>query len=118
MATTGIRTLASSDQLRPAYDYVIVGAGSAGCVLAHRLGRASRRVLLVEAGGPAMLPAVERPPQWPSLQGSELDWQYSTSPQAGLGGRVVPYPRGKALGGSSVINALAYQRGHAAAYDR
>ena len=117
-AASGARTLASPEQLRPVYDYVIVGAGSAGCVLAYRLGSAGRRVLIIEAGGPANLPAVENPPQWPTLQGGPLDWRYVTTPQPGLDGRVVPYPRGKALGGSSAINALAYQRGHPAAYDR
>jgi choline dehydrogenase len=108
----------SPDRLRSAYDHVIVGAGSAGCVLAHRLARGGRRVLLVEAGGPATLPAIADPPEWPALQGSEVDWRYLTTPQPGLGGRVVTCPRGKVVGGSSAINALAYQRGHPAAYDR
>lgn len=97
---------------------MIVGAGSAGCVLAHRLGRAGRRVLVIEAGGRSNLPAVADPPLWPTLSGSDLDWRYATVPQPGLDGRIVPYPRGKVLGGSSVINALAYQAGHPAAYDR
>lgn len=117
-AAPGVRTLVSPQQLGPAYDHVIVGAGSAGCVLAHRLGRAGRRVLLIEAGGAATLPAIAIPPDWPALQGSTVDWRYVTVPQPGLGGRVVPYPRGKVVGGSSTINALAYQRGHPAAYDR
>lgn len=115
---SGVRTVSSLEQLRSAYDYVIVGAGSAGCVLAHRLGSAGRRVLVIEAGALTKLAAVEDPPEWPTLQGSALDWRYVTTPQPGLGGRVVPCPRGKVVGGSSVINALAYQRGHAAAYDR
>ncbi|WP_421996468.1 GMC family oxidoreductase [Reyranella sp.] len=118
VAATGVRFLRSAEQLRAAYDIVIVGAGSAGCVLAHRLGRAGRRVLVIEAGGPATLPAVADPPQWPTLSGGPLDWRYATVPQPGLGGRVVPYPRGKVVGGSSIINALAYQAGHPAAYDR
>jgi choline dehydrogenase-like flavoprotein len=119
-ATTGPgpKVLVSHEQLRPAYDYAIVGAGSAGCVLAHRFGRAGRRVLLIEAGGPATLPAIADPPEWPELQGSAVDWRYSTVPQPGLGGRIVSCPRGKVVGGSSAINALAYQRGHPAAYDR
>jgi choline dehydrogenase len=118
MAAPGVRTLVSSEQLGPAYDYVIIGAGSAGCVLAHRLGRAARKVLLIEAGGAANLSAIANPPDWPELQGSQVDWRYSTVPQPGLNGRIVPYPRGKVVGGSSAINALAYQRGHPAAYDR
>jgi choline dehydrogenase-like flavoprotein len=115
---SGVRILVSPEQLAPAYDYLIIGAGSAGCVLAHRLARAHRRVLLIEAGGPATLPAIADPPDWPELQGSSVDWRYVTTPQPQLGGRVVPYPRGKVVGGSSAINALAYQRGHPAAYDR
>ena len=122
LAAAGMRRLDSAEQLRPAYDVVIVGAGSAGCVLANRLGRAGRRVLVIEAGGPASLSpsarAVADPPDWPTLTGSALDWRYETVPQPGLGGRTMPYPRGKAVGGSSIINALAYQAGHPAAYDR
>ena len=118
IAAPGVRMFASVEQLRPAYDHVIVGAGSAGCVLAHRLGRGGRCVLVIEAGGPATLAAIANPPDWPELQGSVVDWRYATAPQSGLGGRVIPYPRGKVLGGSSAINALAYQRGHRAAYDR
>ena len=75
-------------------------------------------MLLIEAGGPATLPAIADPPKWPELQGSAVDWRYSTVPQPGLGGRIISCPRGKVVGGSSAINALAYQRGHPAAYDR
>ena len=117
-AASGVGIAVSPEQLRPSYDYIIVGAGSAGCVLAHRLGRAGRRVLLIEAGSPAKLAAIAEPPDWPELQGSSVDWRYATTAQPRLGGRTVPCPRGKVVGGSSAINALAYQRGHPAAYDR
>ncbi|WP_051334384.1 GMC family oxidoreductase N-terminal domain-containing protein [Bradyrhizobium sp. Ai1a-2] len=117
-AASGVRTLQSPEQLRSSYDYVIVGAGSSGCVVAHRLALAGRRVLLVEAGGEGTLAAIRDPQQWPKLQGSEFDWRYLTTPQPGLGGRIIRCPRGKVVGGSSTINALAYQRGHPAAYDR
>jgi len=115
---TGIRVLHSSDDLGRTYDYLIIGAGSAGCVLTHRLAQAGRSVLLIEAGGPATLPAISIPADWPQLQGSSADWRYVTVPQRHLGGRIIPYPRGKVVGGSSAINALAYQRGHRAAFDR
>lgn len=113
-----VRVLTIPEQLSPGYDHIIVGAGSAGCVLAHRLAGAGRRVLLIEAGELATLPAIANPPDWPGLQGSAVDWRYQTLAQPGLGGRVVTCPRGKVVGGSSAINALAYQRGHRAAYDR
>jgi choline dehydrogenase len=101
------------------FDFVIVGAGSSGCVIAHRLSAdRDTRVLLVDAGGPAVGPAVEQPGRWTTLLGGELDWAYTTEPEAGLGGRVVQWPRGKALGGSSAINAMSYVRGHRLNFDR
>ena len=118
VAASGVRILASPEQLHSAYDYVIVGAGSSGCVLAHRLGLAGRRVLVVEAGGQAKPAAIADPTEWPKLQGSQFDWRYLTVPQPGLGGRIIRCPRGKVVGGSSAINALGYHRGHPAAYDR
>ena len=110
---------ATTAGLPPRVDHVIVGAGSAGCVLANRLSTdRDRGVLLLEAGGPATLPEIAVPADWPRLSGSAVDWRYATTAQSGLGGRVVPYPRGKVLGGSSAINALAYQHGHPSGYDR
>src|SRR5690242_2397262 len=65
MAAPGVRMFASVEQLRPVYDHIIVGASSAGCVLAHRLDRGGRRVLAIEAGGPATLAAIAHPPDLP-----------------------------------------------------
>ncbi|MFI7536331.1 GMC family oxidoreductase [Streptosporangium sp. NPDC049376] len=101
-------------------DYVIVGAGSAGCVLAHRLSADPRiSVVLVEAGGPRPEehPEIQVPVLFPRMFGSALDWGFTTVPQPGLDGRTIPIPRGKALGGSSVINAQLWTRGHPADYD-
>ena len=100
------------------FDYVVVGAGSAGCVLAARLSEdPSTRVLLVEAGAAAGPELMAVPPAWPSLIGSSVDWGYSTVPQSGTNNLIHPYPRGKVLGGSSSINAMAFLRGHRAGYD-
>lgn len=105
--------------LKQSWDYVIVGAGAAGCVLAARLSESGQaRVLLLEAGGDVRDAAVDSPQAWPTLQGGAYDWGYRSTPQAGLGGRVIAQPRGKGLGGSTLINALGFQRGPREAYDR
>ena len=102
------------------YDYIIVGAGSAGCVLANRL-TADRetRVLLVEAGGSDWHPLLHIPIAWTlaSVHPS-FSWGYTTEPEPALGGRQVPLPRGKVLGGSSTVNAMRYSRGHPRDYDQ
>ncbi len=101
------------------HDYIIVGAGSAGCVLARRLTEDPHvRVLLIEAGGPDRRREIHIPAAFSKLFKSECDWNYSTTPQPGLDGRELFWPRGKVLGGSSSINAMMYIRGHRSDYDR
>nr|WP_308217258.1 GMC family oxidoreductase N-terminal domain-containing protein [Streptantibioticus silvisoli] len=100
------------------YDYVIVGAGSAGCVLAARLSEdPGVRVALVEAGGPDTAPEIHTPLAFPSLFSSAWDWDYHSAPEPGLDGRRAPLPRGRVLGGSSSMNAMIYIRGNPADYD-
>ena len=101
------------------YDYVIVGAGTAGCVLAARLSEDRHvRVLLLEAGGPDKKKEIRIPLAFSKLFRSEIDWNYSTEPEPHLNGRRLYWPRGKVLGGSSSMNAMIYIRGNPADYDR
>lgn len=101
------------------YDYVIVGAGSAGCVLASRLSASGRhRVLLLEAGGPDSNPWIHVPIGYAKLFNDQsVNWMYETEPEAELEGRRVFQPRGKVLGGSSSINGLVYVRGQKEDFD-
>jgi choline dehydrogenase-like flavoprotein len=101
------------------YDYIVVGAGSAGCVVANRLSADPRnRVLVLEAGGKDSWIWFHIPVGYLFAIGNpRADWMFTTGPEAGLGGRTLAYPRGKVIGGSSAINAMIYMRGQAADYN-
>ncbi|HLM54181.1 MAG TPA: GMC family oxidoreductase N-terminal domain-containing protein, partial [Pseudoxanthomonas sp.] len=101
------------------YDYIIVGAGSAGCVLANRLSEdPAVRVLLLEAGPRDWHPFIHMPAGLAKLVGDKgVNWSYDTAPEPRLNHRRLWWPRGKVLGGSSSINAMCYVRGVAADYD-
>src|SRR6202042_2370109 len=101
------------------YDYIVVGAGSAGCVVANRLSADPKnRVLLLEAGGSDNWIWFHIPVGYLFAIGNpRSDWMFRTEPEAGLNGRSLAYPRGKVIGGSSAINAMISMRGQAADYD-
>jgi choline dehydrogenase len=102
------------------FDYIVVGAGSAGCVLANRLSADPRaRVLLLEAGGRDWYPWIHVPVGYfKTIHNPLTDWCYRTEPDPGLGGRALDWPRGRVLGGSSSINGLLYIRGQPQDYDQ
>ena len=111
--------MAGAAPIEGEYDYIVVGAGSAGCVLANRLSAdPATRVLLLEAGGNDNWIWFHIPVGYLFAIGNpRADWMFKTEPEAGLNGRSLNYPRGKAIGGSSAINAMIYMRGQAADYD-
>lgn len=101
-----------------AFDYIIIGAGSAGCVLANRLSEdPSCQVLLIEAGGPDSKPEIQIPGAYTKLNRTAVDWSFWTEPQQHIGNRRLYIPRGKTLGGSSSTNAMAYVRGNKEDYN-
>ena len=97
------------------YDFIVVGAGSAGCALANRLSAdPTNRVLLIEAGGKDSSPWIHMPVGYfKTIHNPSMDWCYQTQPDTGINNRVLKWPRGKVLGGSSSINGLLYIRGQA-----
>ena len=100
------------------YDYIIIGAGSSGCVLAERLSReSSHRVLLLEAGGRDWNPMIHIPLGATTLQHTKLDWCYETEPEPQLNNRPIKWPRGKVLGGSSCLHGMIYIRGQKEDFD-
>src|SRR5580692_6004689 len=101
------------------YDYVIVGAGTAGCVLAGRLAEdAGTRICVIEAGGSDRHPLVSTPSLVAAaIANRRLNWRFETVPQAHLKGRRIPQPRGKVVGGSGSINGMVYSRGNPRDYD-
>src|SRR5450631_2861131 len=113
----GLRARPEEPSMAP-YDYVIVGAGSAGCVLANRLSEdPDARVLVLEAGGRDRHPNIKIPAAFAKQFRTRLDWDFNTEPEPHCFGRSIYIPRGKSLGGSSSMNAMVYMRGRAQDYD-
>lgn len=104
--------------LRPQYDFIVCGAGTTGSVVARRVAETPEiSVLLLEAGGSDDVPSITAAAQWPTNIGSERDWGFHGLPNPRLNGRSIPFSMGKALGGGSAINAMAWARGHRSDWD-
>ena len=108
----------SNNRKNATYDYIVVGAGAAGCAVANRLTEdPSVTVLLLEAGGPDSSPLIHMPAGFTKLVGEKVNWCFSTTPQQHVNQRRMHYPQGRTLGGSTSINAMIYIRGHRLDYD-
>ena len=107
------------DNIQTTYDFIIIGAGSAGCVLTYRLSLNPKvNVLILEAGGEDRNPWIHIPVGYiRTMVDPRVNWLFDTEPEPNLGGRQIPIPRGKVLGGSSSINGMLYVRGQARDYD-
>lgn len=99
------------------FDYIVIGGGSAGCVVTNRLVSAGHRVLLLEAGPPDNTPYIHTPATFVRVIGTKRTWVYETEPQAAAAGRTMYVPQGRTLGGGSSVNAMVYIRGTPADYD-
>jgi choline dehydrogenase len=107
-----------SSELRTKFDYIVVGAGTSGSVVAGRLASdLNTQVLLLEAGGSDETELISNPNRWPMTLGSEFDWSFMTEPDPKLNGRSLRYSMGKVLGGGSSINVSTWSRGHQADWD-
>ena len=102
---------------RSSYDYIVVGAGAAGCIIASKLARSGAEVLLLEAGGTDALPQVTNPSVWFTNVGGPLDWNFKAAPSPDVDGRSIPVAMGRVLGGGTSINAMLWVRGLAQDFD-
>ena len=115
--TAGANQERNRDANRTSYDYIVVGAGAAGCIIASKLAQSGAEVLLIEAGGTDELPQVEDPSIWFTNIGSPLDWNFKAAPSADVEGRSIPVAMGRVLGGGTSINAMLWVRGLAQDFD-